>query len=226
MSFTMDLYQPLYATRPVVRPELFAGLRAAASTTPGCRRRTRSLRARGLTRAGDRRQGRARLDRLPGAGQGGRRIGYDANGRPLAAQLSEVVVTGKDEERDLDAMASVQALGTSGAMGELFQYTVGNVTLARQKSAMLPIVTDSVQVERLSIYNAGVLGSNPLNGVPHQEHDRQASAPGAGHRARRRRLRRRRAHRQRSAGPGPPAQLRHRPRDARRRRSGCRATPR
>jgi len=47
----------------------------------------------------------------------------------------------------------------------LFQYTVNNVTLARQKSAMLPIITDSVAIERVSIYNAEVLASNPLNGV-------------------------------------------------------------
>src|SRR5678816_1973950 len=46
-----------------------------------------------------------------------------------------------------------------------FQYTVGNVTLARQKSAMLPIITDNVELERLSIYNASVLRTNPLNGV-------------------------------------------------------------
>jgi hypothetical protein len=47
----------------------------------------------------------------------------------------------------------------------LFQYTVPNVTLARQKSAMIPIVTDSVRVERVSIYNATVLARHPLNGV-------------------------------------------------------------
>ena len=40
-----------------------------------------------------------------------------------------------------------------------------DVTLARQKSAMLPIVTDSVEVEPVSIYNASVLRPNPLNGV-------------------------------------------------------------
>jgi hypothetical protein len=27
ISFTMDLYQPLYSTRPVVEPELYASLR-------------------------------------------------------------------------------------------------------------------------------------------------------------------------------------------------------
>ena len=54
----------------------------------------------------------------------------------------------------------------SGAkLGALFQYSVGNVTIARQKSAMLPIITDSIEAERVSIYNASVLQTNPLNGV-------------------------------------------------------------
>ena len=39
------------------------------------------------------------------------------------------------------------------------------MTLPRQKSAMLPIITDSVEIERVSIYNASVLRTNPLNGV-------------------------------------------------------------
>jgi hypothetical protein len=42
---------------------------------------------------------------------------------------------------------------------------VGSVSLPRQKSAMIPIVTDPVQIERLSIYNQGVLPKNPLNGA-------------------------------------------------------------
>ena len=54
----------------------------------------------------------------------------------------------------------------SGApVGELFQYTVGNVTLPRQKSAMIPILTDGVKVRRVSIYNASVLATNPLLGA-------------------------------------------------------------
>jgi len=65
----------------------------------------------------------------------------------------------------LDAAASVEAIALTAKLGELFQYTVPNVTLPRQKSAMLPIITDSIEVERLSIYNAAVLRTNPLNGV-------------------------------------------------------------
>ena len=68
-------------------------------------------------------------------------------------------------EHYCDAASSVQAIASALKLGELFQYVVGNVTLARQKSAMLPIITDSIALERLSIYNASVLPSNPLNGV-------------------------------------------------------------
>jgi hypothetical protein len=60
---------------------------------------------------------------------------------------------------------SVQSVANALKLGQLFQYTVGNVTLARQKSAMIPIITDTVCIERVSIFNARVLGSNPLNGV-------------------------------------------------------------
>ena len=65
----------------------------------------------------------------------------------------------------MNAASSVQAIASALKLGELFQYAVGNVTLARQKSAMLPIITDSIELERLSIYNASVLPTNPLNGV-------------------------------------------------------------
>src|SRR5678809_858185 len=46
-----------------------------------------------------------------------------------------------------------------------FQYTVGSVSLPRQRSAMIPIITDDVEIERLSIYNPTVMPRNPLNGA-------------------------------------------------------------
>ncbi len=154
VSFIMDLYRPLYATRPVVRPELWAGLTPqryddAISAVDSVAFAPAASPAAAKSQARDVLYG-SRAANGPIMIRG-----------PMA--LSEVVVTGMDKE--LDASASIQTLGTSGQMGELFQYAVGNVTLARQKSAMLPIVNDSVQVERLSIYNDAVLGSHPLNGV-------------------------------------------------------------
>jgi hypothetical protein len=150
ISFMMDLYQPLYATRPTVVPELFAGLRPQVYE--------------GATAADAARV--AMKD--PAATPAPRRIGYGPDGRPLAMQLQEVVTTGlamRAPSSNMDAAASVQSIASTERLGALFQYTVPDVTLARQKSAMLPIITDSVEVERLSIYNASVLRTNPLNGV-------------------------------------------------------------
>jgi len=166
MSFMMDLYQPLYLTRPTVTQQLFAGLRPrvydagiAESTSVGAM--------------------------LPGSGgglattaedfsargvKGGTSMGIGnrppASSAPAALQLR---ATGGLAQAQLQDQAyyesSVQSTATASRMGELFQYSVGNVTLARQKSAMLPITTDTVSIDRLSIYNAAVLARNPLNGV-------------------------------------------------------------
>ena len=147
VSFMMDLYQPLYATRPTVRPQLYAGL-------------TPQMYDAALSQNAD----KVMLRAPSSAPAGERRIGYDAQGRPVPLTLNEIVVTG-GVSGAIDAASSVQTLGTSGRMGELFQYSVGNVTLARQKSAMLPIINDDVEVERVSIFNDGVLATHPLNGV-------------------------------------------------------------
>ena len=140
ISFIMDLYQPLYARRQKVVPELFAGLRPQ-SYDGGTTVRLDSVAL--STRASEL--------RLRGAASG-------------ATQLSEVVVTAMDAgERDLGE--SVRSIASGANLGQLFEYSVGSVTLARQKSAMLPIITDSVAIERLSIYNASVLVRHPLTGV-------------------------------------------------------------
>jgi hypothetical protein len=91
-----------------------------------------------------------------------RRIGVGPDGRPATMQLEAITVTGSAA---MDAASSVESVASAASLGELFQYTVGNVTLPRQKSAMLPIITDSIELERVSIYNASVLRTNPLNGV-------------------------------------------------------------
>ena len=150
ISFMMDLYQPLYSTRPTVVPELYASLRpqvyagGIAADTP-----------------------RVAMKQVLGTPATSPRIGFDREGRPLLNALSEVVVTSGTlgGAANLDAAASVQSVAAAEKLGALFQYSVADVTLARQKSAMLPIITDSIELEQLSIYNASVLRSNPLNGV-------------------------------------------------------------
>jgi hypothetical protein len=159
ISFIQDLYRPLYVPRPVVQPELYASLSpqtyegglnvaaeaapfsaaAAAPAAPPVRDAAKQLASR--VRASDERRDRASSGELE-----------------KAAQVQEQL-------QALDAAASVASVASAGDVGELFQYTVGSVSLPRQKSAMIPIVADGVEVEKLSIYNRAVLAKYPLNGA-------------------------------------------------------------
>jgi hypothetical protein len=70
-----------------------------------------------------------------------------------------------DRAEPLNATQGVQSLATAEKLGEFFHYTVADVDLPRQRSAMIPIVTDAITAERVSIYNMGVLAKNPLLGA-------------------------------------------------------------
>jgi DNA repair exonuclease SbcCD ATPase subunit len=65
---------------------------------------------------------------------------------------------------NLEQNALATAQGAN--VGELFQYAIESpVTLPRHQSAMLPIVQESVKGEKVSIYNAQVQATHPLNGL-------------------------------------------------------------
>lgn len=148
ISFQMNLYQPLYATRPTVTPQLFAGLRPQVYDA-GIAAERASQPMNPLSPAppsGYASDTAVRREQRLAGGLGGRMA------------LSAVVVQG-------NAASLVESVAAARRMGELFQYTVPHVSLARQKSAMLPIVSDTVSVERVSIYNESVQEQHPLNGV-------------------------------------------------------------
>ena len=152
ISFIQDLYQPLYIPRPTVQPELYASLKPQ-------------------TYEGGMVLEKQEMDRFSGGAGGGAAPLAAAPpapmGRPMmrsaAAKASNPL--GGDYQRGIDASASVASVASASKIGELFQYTVGSVSLPRQRSAMIPIITDPVEVERLSIYNQSVLPRNPLNGA-------------------------------------------------------------
>ena len=151
ISFTMDLYSPLYAKRPHIVQELFAGLRPPLYDA-------------GIDETREREQMGAVSQAPHSAGApaaAASRQMTDSLRRSL--RLEGLVMA--DATRAMDAASSVQAIASAARIGEVFQYVIGNVTLARQKSAMLPIITDSIALERVSIYNAAVLAKNPLTGV-------------------------------------------------------------
>ncbi len=167
ISFVMDLYQPLYVARPTVVQELYASLRPQVYDA-GMGREQAEAATFGLAGAG--RGGGGGFG--AGAAAGGRGGRGGAAGVPAAApaQAQQLAQQMYSEARlssnaPMDYASSIQSVANAAKIGELFQYTVGNVTLPRQKSAMLPIITDNIEVEKLSIYNASVLSKNPLNGA-------------------------------------------------------------
>lgn len=164
ISFIQELYRPLYVPRPVVQPELYASLRPQTydAGLEGVLRRDAKADAGeaqdfGLadeSTAGRRKSGMARAPMGAMAETAG--AASRAGGRGLYEEALQAA---------LDPTASVSSVASAAKAGELFQYTIGSVTLPRQKSAMLPIVADKVEIEKLSIYNQNVLARHPLNGV-------------------------------------------------------------
>ncbi|MFI5380546.1 MAG: DUF4139 domain-containing protein [Tepidisphaerales bacterium] len=159
ISFIQELYQPLYIPRPVVQPELYASLRPQTYDA-GIAKRERQVelkqnQEKAASDAQEQTEGLSLARRAAAPARAGSSRGL-ALGGAAAAELMD---------RPMDPGASVVSVASASKVGELFQYTVGNVSLPRQRSAMIPIITDPIEVERLSIYNAAVLSRNPLNGA-------------------------------------------------------------
>jgi hypothetical protein len=147
ISFVEDLYQPLYVPRPTVEPDLYASLQPRTYAEGNAM---------------------APLAAAAPAGVGGFGGG---GGFPQNEALMDKLANGRlsgfagIQAQSINPINSVIAAASAAKLGELFQYTVGSVSLARQSSAMIPIVTDSIHAQRVSIYNAAVMPRNPLNGA-------------------------------------------------------------
>ncbi len=163
ISFLMDLYQPLYVNRPEVKPELYASLRPR-------------------TYDQDLAGAEAEFKRMAESGSGGFGVEQLAKKRDSLERMEKAAAAapsappGKsrgflagDEANargDFRPGQSVQSVAQASDVGEMFQYTIATpVKLGRQQSAMLPIVNDSVEGEKLSIYNSQVHAKHPLNGL-------------------------------------------------------------
>jgi hypothetical protein len=167
ISFVMDLYEPLYVDRPEIKPELYASLRPRAYDQDLALRDDRFLRD--GQQGGEQAQagqlaGRAsRLGRelrtAGGAPMGGTAGGYGFAGIAARAESLEAKAV-------LDLQQGVQSIAQTSNVGELFRYHIATpVKLARGKSAMLPIVNESVKGDKVSIYNELTHVKHPLNGL-------------------------------------------------------------
>lgn len=140
VSFTMDLYEPVYMQRPSVPVPVLANvvtrvyeagrmMAKGMAPAPAAETATRS---------------RAQIQSMQ------RDFAYDGGEAGFAI--------------------GGEALGQSDASGEQvggqFMYTVDTpVSLERQRSAMLPILSADIQGRRVSIYNAADNRTNPMRGV-------------------------------------------------------------
>ena len=147
ISFVMDLYQPLYNPRPTMQLNLLQNLQA-------------QVYAPGINAAAP--MAAAAMDEQQMASQS-----------MAARSIRSFNLRGTTSKDYIDALSdssattnsAMQSLSTTQQVGDLFQYTVENVSLPRQKSAMIPIVSDPIDAEKLSIFNESVLPRNPLKGA-------------------------------------------------------------
>jgi hypothetical protein len=168
ISFIMDMYQPLYVPRPVIVPELYASLRPQ---TYGEAMEGQGLAVEQEKAAdkADRKAGAAMAGRMGGgmAGMGAAPAAPSATRRGMRSETlaAEAAAAPGLARTQLKLQEGVASAAQSLQSGELFEYSIKTpVTLARQKSAMLPIVSEEVDGTKVSIYNQAVQPKFPLNG--------------------------------------------------------------
>ena len=181
ISFVQDLYQPLYVPRPVVQPELYRSLRperyreGVDQVGQGPARRRGRVASKGRALGGGLGGGLGMVEEMgerpssseQAAGNSVLNLDdyvVDPNNRD-AASGAQRPLTWTKSESDFDITSSVASTAAAGKLGELFEYNVGAISLPRQRSAMIPIVTDPIEAERVSIYNQNKLATNPLLGA-------------------------------------------------------------
>ena len=144
VSFSMDLYQPLFNRRPEVAYSVQQNL--ASQTYAG-----------GV------------------APSPAPKPAYAPMAAPSAAKLAERAYDKRSKEEyapeeakedRLDLTQGIQATASAESVGEFFRYAIQDpVSLPRQQSAMIPILNQQVEGDRVSIYNERVHKKYPMNGL-------------------------------------------------------------
>lgn len=161
VSFTMDLYEPLFTTRPEVPVPLTAAAspRAyAAGTSDELRDAAEPMPS----------PARARTD-MKSLGRGTAGTGGGRPGAPNAPAEASKGMYAFGEAPAMELGAVLQSGGAVAAgveSGEVFQYELEHpVSIERQRSAMLPILSAPIEGRRLSIFNASDGMEHPMRGV-------------------------------------------------------------
>jgi hypothetical protein len=138
ISFIMDLYRPLYVPRPKVEVEMYSSI------------------------APQRYEEDLGLAAAPPRAPMAKERAAESQTVPMAEPMY-----GEEYRRDdLDLSQGVVTAAQAEETGNFFRYVIQHpVTIPRQESAMLPIVTQNVEGRRVSIYNQRVQAKHPLHGL-------------------------------------------------------------
>lgn len=165
ISFMMDLYSPLHAPRPRVAHELYASLQPqeygqAMDESKALASRPQAVRAAEQERS-------SRMHRRQAMGGGGGYGGGGLGGSPgYGGEFGGNSSGEEDPFSSFDIAEGVDSVAEASEVGELFRYNIDMpVSIKRQQSAMLPIVNQSVESSKISIYNREVHAKHPLNGI-------------------------------------------------------------
>jgi hypothetical protein len=148
ISFTMDLYQPLYNPRPLVQSEFYANLKP--QTYGDAMDELKPMASAPPARSD------MKKERL--LGKMAQERFSDRSNVPAEAAIAAEMGMGRLQE-------GVAAMALGEDKGELFEYRIDQpVTLAKQTSALLPIIGQTLQGQKVSLYNQSVNAKHPLNG--------------------------------------------------------------
>jgi hypothetical protein len=162
ISFQMDLYQPLYVPRPVVEPELFASLRPP--TYSGDLNAARDSAA--AWKQSGANQDEAVKELAKARNLQREVLKQQSRGESKDAEKAYSDAIHKNLGERMDLGRSVGSAASAAKLGDFFQYAIDKpVSLPRQKSAMLPIVTRDIEGTRVSIYNERTQARFPLLGL-------------------------------------------------------------
>ena len=165
ISFVMDLYQPLYVPRPEVQQELYASLvpQVYGQDLAGGEREFLAAASRSrITADNPLVANKMRKSQLAG----NQLAAAPAGSFAINESQDQLQGETRDAKSMFEAAASVQSMAQGGALGELFRYEIAKpVTIQRQRSAMLPIVGEKVEAEKVAIYDERVMAKHPLTGL-------------------------------------------------------------
>jgi hypothetical protein len=153
ISFQMDLYEPLHAYRPMVPVPTVPGV---GPRVYGGGERYEEL-SKLASLADDKRKAEGVYERR------GRALPNRSAGQsPMMEAEADAFALGFD-----DMAGSAASAAASGVdVGEVFQFRLDSpVTIERQRSAMIPIISTPIQGRRVSIFNRHDGSKHPMRGV-------------------------------------------------------------